>query len=249
MHFGTIPKTLVDPKMLPIKTHRLKVITKGKGVCPFSTGANLLLVDEDARSELHYIRITDVHDIRIESSMKNTASIWLAPDDGEWELERLLITDESSTKTFLVNATIGTDATPAIALGQHNAHVIDTDTLDNNQEYIRLQKHLLDTQLVAYCGLNIGCLFVNPNYSFCLLMSSTVGTIYLYLLGKQVESWGKYPLISIVSYQARMLLVNAFIIYSFMTYHESRDLNYLFVSAIGFLLYRITLISISKTEY
>ena len=144
---------------------------------------------------------------------------------------------------FLVDATIGTDELPAIAVQEHIQFVESVpDGAPFNQDYLRFQKQSLDTQVVASCILNAGCLLINPSYSVCLLISSTIGTIYLYLLEKQVESWGTHPLLSLVSYQTRMLLLNSFIIYSFMEYNESRDLNYLIVSAFGFFLYRFTLL-------
>jgi hypothetical protein len=244
MNSRITPKVLVNPTNKPTRIHKMQVYPKGDGLSPYSPGVRVLLVDSDARSELHYItrhQLSDrVDDIRLESTIINTTAIWLSPENGEWNIHKILITEEDGVNTFMIDDMIGTTETPAIAVERYTPPGQPTNI--PNMEYTKLQKQSLDTQLIATCVLNMVCLLFNPNYSICLLISSTVGTLYLFLLEKQVESLGRTPLISIMSYQTRMLILNAFIIYSFLEYKESRDLNYLLVSATGFSLYRLTLL-------
>jgi hypothetical protein len=123
MYSSITPKILVNPTNKTTRIHKLQIYPKGNGLSPYSPGVNVLLVGADARSELHYItccQLSDrVDDIRLESTIINTAAIWLSPENGEWDIHKIVLTEKDSVNTFMIDDTIGTKEIPAIAVERY----------------------------------------------------------------------------------------------------------------------------------
>jgi len=180
-----------------------------------------------------------VDEIEVWSNIVNTDTLWIAPnDDGRWDLKSVhVFNDQDDVFAFDVN-TVFSEAIQLTSTPQNT----DIATTSNKTEYTQFQKATMDNQLIVSCATTVVCALTNPEYVVVFLSSTTVGTIYLLLLEKQVETLGMSPFASLLTYLTRMILVNGFLIHSFTEYSKNNEVSYLLVSAIGFFLYRITLI-------
>jgi hypothetical protein len=249
------PKVNVVPKPLE-RVYTIRFVSRARGLNPYTPGVRVAMFDSDSNASLHRIERTDtmfnehgVDDVRIKSNIINASVLWLAPDDdGKWDLKSVQVSceDDHVPSMFEVNAVFS----EGIQITRSPLDVTADDfTLVRNHEYAKFQKSSMDIQWTISCALTVGCILINPSYAVRFILSSTVGTIYLYLLEKQVASLGTSPFATLFAYQSRMVLVNGFLIYSFTEYSKTNDISYLIVSAIGFFIYRITLVISSQIRY
>jgi hypothetical protein len=225
------------------KKYMVQFISNARGLSYHTTGVHLAILDTKNQVSLHYISRSEtmfnehsVDAVEIVGNLVNANTIWLAPDDdGRWDLKSVVVSDEQHDVCHF-------DANVSFSGGIQLSSAPNVSTARNNDDYVEFQKASMDKQLALSCITTVACALIDPDYAVCFLLSSTVGTIYLFLLEKQVETLGNSPITSLISYQARMIIVNGFLIYSFTEYSKTNDISYLLVSAIGFFLYRITLV-------
>ena len=235
-----IPKFISKPSVCNVR-----FISNAKGLSPYTTGIHFAMLDENAHVSLHYIpryesmfQENSVDDIQVNSSIINATTLWIAPnDDGTWDLKNVIVSNSFGDATFDANI----EFSEGIQLGLEPKRD-DKDVVRYNDEYRLFQKESMDKQLIISCLFTLSCATIRPEYAIWVLTSSTIGTVYLFLLEKQVETLGKSPLTVLITYQTRMVVVSGFLIYTFTEYSKTNDLTYLMISGIGFFLYRLTLL-------
>ena len=276
---ATIPKSLSKSSRNVSTKHpqpsfkdlyNLKFITstkKSSGISYPNAGIQLLFVNSDHQSHIHYIsrmkEDTDADDTqetqetRFETgyidevvlecdNLGDIEQLWVFPDEGTWRLEYIVLhhLNTNEMTQFNCNYLIGSDDHPAVIMRKNELNVFDQQKyLVGMNDYNILKKDLLRLNLGLVMTGYLSLLVANPWIAKSFLEGGLVGILYLYLLEKQTDYLGsmdKVLLYPLVSGPVRLILI-AYLSISSDVFDQP---ELLIPYALGFFMYKVAVIGI-----
>lgn len=175
--------------------------------------------------------------------LENISYLWISPEEGEWDLHSVVLEGESSKK-FVNEAVIGTDAVPCAVLEPYESGSYDEGVyIAGMEDYDKMKRRLLNTDfyLTVFGTALTYAATSDVEVAKAFLEGGALGILYVFMLEKQIDFMGsveKALLFPLVSGPVRLLLIS-YLSVSSVGFSEQRLLA---PFALGFFMYKLAVI-------